>query len=88
VSQQVAVSEGPKSLANIRFRFRQRFAKSETERCLENLNIGRELRKGEEAKTIYTGVIKLIGAKIARPNANNREASQKGGGVCERHPSI
>jgi len=64
------------------------FEKFETKRCLKKLNIGRKSRKGEEAKTIYIGVIKQIGAKIATPNANNREASQKGGGVCERHPSI
>jgi len=55
---------------------------------MKKLDIGRELRKGEEAKTIYIGVIKRIGAKIATPNANHREASQKGGGACERHPSI
>jgi len=64
------------------------FAKFETERCVKELKIGRESRKREKAKTIYIEVIKRIGAKIATPNANNRKASHKGGGVCERHPGI
>jgi len=64
------------------------FAKFETERFVKKLKIGRESRKRERAKNMYIEVIKRIGAKIATPSANNREASQKGGGVCERHPGI
>jgi len=83
------VPRGPKSVEHIIDSDSDNgFAKFDTERYAEKINIRCELREKKETKNTCIRVMKRIIAKIATPNANRRKASQKGEGVYERHPGI